>query len=85
MPRCDLLVCILVTKLAPTYYRKLDRLLKETARYHELSSWQKDFKKVWRKLEKKPITILLNDAYKPNVKKMDMYLSSLRNQLLPHL
>lgn len=69
MPRCDLLVWILVTKLAPSYYRKLDRLSKETARYRELSSWRKDFKKIWRKLEKKPITIPLNDAYQPNVEK----------------
>ena len=73
MPRCDLLVWILVTKLAPSYYRKLDRKLdrlsKETARYRELSSWRKDFKKIWRKLEKKPITIPLNDAYQPNVEK----------------
>jgi hypothetical protein len=69
MPRCDLLVWILVTKLAPTYYRKLDRLLKEQARYRELSSWRKGFKKTWRKLEKTPITLPLNDAYRPNVKK----------------
>ena len=69
MPRCDLLVWILVTKLAPTYYRKLDRLLTETARYRELSSWRKGFKKIWRKLEKTPITLPLNDAYKPNVEK----------------
>jgi len=62
MPRCDLLVWILVTKLAPTYYRKLDQLLTETARYRELS-WRKGFKKIWRKLEKTPITMLLNDAY----------------------
>ncbi|KAJ7721079.1 hypothetical protein DFH07DRAFT_691115, partial [Mycena maculata] len=33
MPRCDLLVWILVTKLAPCYYRKLDRLLTDTGRY----------------------------------------------------
>jgi len=46
MPRCDLLVWILVTKLAPTYYRKLDLLLKEQARYRELSSWRKPFKKI---------------------------------------
>jgi len=45
MPRCDLLVWILVTKLAPTYYRKLDQLLTETARYRELSSWRKGFNK----------------------------------------
>jgi len=69
MPRCDLLVWILVTKLAPTYYQKLDQLLKETARYRELSSWRKGFKKAWRKLEKTPITLPLNDAYKPEVAK----------------
>ena len=69
MPRCDLLVWILVTKLAPTYYRKLNQLLRETGRYRELSSWRKGFKKTWRKLEKTPITIPLNDAYRPNVEK----------------
>ena len=71
MPRCGLLVWILVSKLAPTssYYRKLDMLLIETGRYRELSSWRKGFKKTWRKLEKTPITIPINDAYKPNVHK----------------
>lgn len=69
MPRCDLLVWILVTKLAPTYYRKLDFLLTETGRYRELSCWRKGFKKIWQKLEKTPITIPLNDAYKTNVQK----------------
>jgi hypothetical protein len=69
MPRCDLLVWILVTKLAPTYYRKLDLLLKESARYRELSSWRKGFKKTWRKLEEKPITIPISDAYRPKVNK----------------
>ena len=69
MPRCDLLVWILITKLAPTYYRKLDQLLTETGRYRELSSWRKAFKKAWRKLEKTPITLPLNDAYKPNTEK----------------
>ena len=69
MPHCDLLVWILVTKLAPRYYRKLDLLLRETGRYRELSSWRKEFKKVWRKLEKTPITVPLNDAYRPDVKR----------------
>jgi len=67
MPRCDLLVWILVKKLAPSYYRKLDILLTEGARYRELSSWRKGFKKAWRKLEKTPITIPINDAYQPKV------------------
>ncbi|KAJ7789309.1 hypothetical protein B0H14DRAFT_2944863 [Mycena olivaceomarginata] len=33
MPRCDLLAWILVVKLAPRYYQKLDRMLTETGRY----------------------------------------------------
>lgn len=48
MPHSDpgLLVWILVVKLAPTYYRKLNRLLTETGsgRYRELPSWRKGFK-----------------------------------------
>ncbi|KAJ7774147.1 hypothetical protein DFH07DRAFT_988137 [Mycena maculata] len=70
MPRCDLLVWILVTKLAPCYYRKLDRLLTDTGRYRELPSWRKDFKRTWRKLEKTPITLPVNPAYKTDAKKM---------------
>jgi hypothetical protein len=66
MPRCDLLVWIIVTKLAPCYYIKLDRLLIQTGRYRELCSWRKDFKKEWRSLEKRQITLPLNNAYNPN-------------------
>ena len=44
MPQCDLLVWILITKLAPTYYRKLELLLMDTGRYQELPSWRKQFK-----------------------------------------
>lgn len=69
MPRCDLLVWVLVVKLAPYYYRKLHRLLTDTGRYRELSSWRKSFKRTWRKLEQTPITLPLNDAYKPDLKR----------------
>jgi hypothetical protein len=64
-----LLAWILVTKLAPTYYRKLDQLLTKTGRYRELSCWRKGFKKEWRKLEKRPITLPFNDTYRPNTEK----------------
>ncbi|KAJ7595291.1 hypothetical protein C8J56DRAFT_1001634 [Mycena floridula] len=47
-PRVDLLVWILVTKLAPTYYRKLDLILHLISRYRELASWRKAFKREWR-------------------------------------
>ncbi|EAU90664.2 hypothetical protein CC1G_03933 [Coprinopsis cinerea okayama7 len=67
MPRCDLLAWILVTKLAPTYYRKLARVFTDTGRYRELASWRKDFKKRWRALETRPITQPMNDAYRPDV------------------
>lgn len=69
MPRCDLLVWILVTKLAPLYYVKLDRLLVQTGRYRELCSWRKEFKKQWRILEKRQITLPINDAYRPKIDK----------------
>lgn len=70
MPRCDLLAWILIVKLAPTFYRKLDRLLTDTGRYRELPSWRKDFKRAWRRLEKTPITLPVNPAYKTDAKKM---------------
>ncbi|KAJ6571057.1 hypothetical protein B0H19DRAFT_987718 [Mycena capillaripes] len=70
MPRCDLLAWILIVKLAPTFYRKLARLLTDTGRYRELPSWRKDFKRAWRRLEKAPITLPVNPAYKTDTKKM---------------
>ncbi|KAF8209015.1 hypothetical protein K438DRAFT_1754068 [Mycena galopus ATCC 62051] len=70
MPRCDLLAWILITKLAPSFYRKLDRLLTDTGRYRELPSWRKDFKREWRELERRPITLPVNPAYKTDAKKM---------------
>ncbi|KAJ7625689.1 hypothetical protein FB45DRAFT_979820 [Roridomyces roridus] len=69
MPRCDLVTWVLVAKMAPTYYRKLERLLVETGRYRELPCWRKDFKREWRKLEKRPITLPVNPAYKTDMKK----------------
>lgn len=69
MPRCDLLAWILVSKLAPTYYIKLDNLLTSNERYSELCSWRKEFKKTWKSLETREITVPLNDAYRPDAKK----------------
>lgn len=69
MPRCDLLAWILIVKLAPSFYRKLDRLLTDTGWYRELPSWRKDFKRMWRELEKRPITLPVNPAYKTDVKR----------------
>ncbi|KAJ6632304.1 hypothetical protein B0H10DRAFT_2251482, partial [Mycena sp. CBHHK59/15] len=45
-------------------------LLTDTGRYRELLSWCKNFKRVWWKLEKTPITLLVNLAYKTDAKKM---------------
>ena len=42
LPRCDLLACVLVVKLAP-FYRKSDRLLTEAGRYRKLPSWRRGF------------------------------------------
>jgi hypothetical protein len=69
MPRVDLLTWILVTKLAPTYYRKLDLMLNNVGRYRELPSWRKQFKRAWKKAEKTSITTPPNPKYRPNLQK----------------
>jgi hypothetical protein len=63
------LVWILIVKLAPSYYRKLDQMVDDTDRYRELPSWRKAFKRAWKKAAKTPITMPLNDKYRPNVQK----------------
>ncbi|KAJ7661459.1 hypothetical protein DFH06DRAFT_1268903 [Mycena polygramma] len=65
-PRLDLLVWILVTKLAPRYYRRLDIMLGDTGRYRELPSWRKDFKAEWKRCREVPITLPLNEKYRPD-------------------
>jgi len=66
MPRVDLLAWILIVKLAPTYYRKLDLMLNNVGRYRELPSWRKQFKRDWKKVAKTLITTPLNPKYRPN-------------------
>ncbi len=65
-PRIDLLVWILVVKLAPTYYQKLAVRLNDIGRFRELATWRKDFKSDWKKCLRTPITLPLNDAYRPD-------------------
>jgi hypothetical protein len=56
--------------LATTYYTKLSNLLTPTGRdYRDLCSWRKEFKKTWRKLETREITLPINDVYRPNATK----------------
>jgi len=65
-PRLDLLVWILIKKLAPTYYRKLDQLVHNTGQFRELPSWRKAFKSEWKKLAKTPIDMPINPKYRPD-------------------
>ncbi|KAH8985839.1 hypothetical protein EDB86DRAFT_2832928 [Lactarius hatsudake] len=67
LPRVDLLAWVLVTKLAPTYYRKLDVVLNNIGRFCELPQWRRDFKFEWNKATRTPITMPLNEKYKPDV------------------
>ena len=55
-----------MVKLAPTYYRKLDLALVDIGRYRELPAWRKDFKHAWRKAKESPITLPLNERYRPD-------------------
>ncbi len=67
LPHLDLLAWVLVTKLAPTYYRKLDVVLNDIGRFCELPQWRKNFKSEWIKAMRTLITMPLNEKYKPDV------------------
>ena len=63
LPHLDLLAWVLITKLTPTYYRKLKVMLNETSHFHELPKWRRDFKAEWKKAMRTPITMPLNERY----------------------
>ena len=54
-------------KLAPSYYRKIDRILCPVARYRELHSWRKPFKAEWKRCSRAETTLPSNrDRYRPD-------------------
>ena len=59
-PHLDLLPWILMTKLMPTYYWKLDLTMNVTGQYCELSCWRKQFKCGWK------LAHTVNNKYRPN-------------------
>ena len=69
LPRLDLLAWVLITKLAPTYYQKLEVMLVDIGRFRELPKWWKDFKADWKKAMETSIMMPINDAYRPNAKR----------------
>lgn len=66
LPRIDLLVWIIITKLAPTYYRKLDVRLTNIGRYRELPDWRKAFKRQWNRSLHAKMSWPINPKYKPD-------------------
>ena len=69
LPRLDLLAWVLIKKLAPTFYQKLDVMLIDIGRFRELPKWRKDFKADWKKAMETPITMPINNAWRPNAKR----------------
>ena len=69
LPRLDLLAWVLITKLAPTYYQKLEVMLNDIGRFRELPKWRKDFKFEWIKAMKTQITMPMNEKYRPDIKR----------------
>ena len=61
LPRIDLLVWIIVTKLALRYYQKIDVALNDTGRFRELPGWRRDLKAAWNQAMKTPITMPVNE------------------------
>ena len=68
-PQLDLLVWILIVKLAFVYHRKLNQMMSDTGRYCKLPSWRKEFKWTWKKLTKTPMKLPINDKYQSNSNK----------------
>ena len=66
LPRLDLLVWVLITRLAPTYYQKLEVMLNDIGRFCELPKWRKDFKTDWIIAMRTQITMPLNKKYHPD-------------------
>jgi hypothetical protein len=50
----------------PSYYRKLDIMLNDIGRFRELPKWRKKFKSEWNKALNTPITMPLNEKYRPD-------------------
>ena len=69
LPRLDLLAWVLITKLVPTYYQKLEVMLTDIGRFRELPRWRKDFKADWKKAMNTPIMQPLNEKYRPDAQK----------------
>jgi hypothetical protein len=63
LPWLDLLTWVLITKLMPTYYQKLDVIMNDIGRFRELPTWRKEFKREWKNAMKTPITMPLNERY----------------------
>ena len=68
LPQLDLLVWILIMKLTPTYYQKLEVMLNDIGRFHELPKWRKDLKAEWIKAMRAQITMLMNERYRLDIK-----------------
>ena len=69
LPRLDLLAWVLITKLAPMYYQKLEVMLNNIGRFRELPKWRKDFKAHWIQAMKTPITMPMKESYRPNAER----------------
>ena len=68
LPWIDLLAWILITKLALTYYQKLEVMLNDIGCFHELPKWRKDLKTEWIKAMRTQITMPMNKRYRLDVK-----------------
>ena len=63
----DLLVWILVAKLAPEYYKRIEWVLNPISHFRDESSWRKEFKRQWKSCLTKSTTLDVNeDRYRPD-------------------
>jgi hypothetical protein len=67
-PRVDFLVFVIINKMVPEYYRRLDFILNPPTRHAYVPSWRKNFKPYFKMLGEReiPDQDRVDDRYKPN-------------------
>lgn len=63
-PRVDLLVWVLVDKLAPLYANRVHKLHAGTGRTRDAPTWRHEFKKIWKTLESRETAAPDSFAYR---------------------
>ncbi|KAL0565472.1 hypothetical protein V5O48_016550 [Marasmius crinis-equi] len=87
-PRIDFLIWVVVVKAGRAYLNSFEDIMADTGRWTHHLSWQKDFKREWRRCGKTKIPQPINPKYRPDPSRWVCtcpYFASSRFLLCKHL